>query len=76
MKSGENRVIIGKANAFRIWRAASSVNWDCTAKELSDETGLAESTVRKICAEKGWDIVTGYTGGTKWDVVTHISNNR
>jgi len=52
VKSGENRVIIGKANAFRIWRAASSVNWDCTAKELSDETGLAESTVRKICAKK------------------------
>ena len=44
----------GRANEFRVWRAAQAVEWDCTARELANETGLHVSTVHKICDRRGW----------------------
>jgi len=44
----------GRVNDFRVWRAAQAVDWDCTARELANETGLHVTTVRKICDRRGW----------------------
>ena len=54
-----NMVSKRKANEFVIWRAATSVNWDCTIAELAAETGLAPDTVRKTALRKGWELVSG-----------------
>jgi hypothetical protein len=51
-----------RANDFIIWRAGSSVNWECTAQEIADETGLARSTVQHTCTRRGWKLQHGYTG--------------
>ena len=44
----------GRVNEFRVWRAARAVDWDCTARELADETGLSQRTVQRICERRGW----------------------
>lgn len=62
MAVGDNMKLTRSANAFRIWRAASSVNWDCTAEELATELGLHKDTVFKICKLKGWKLVDGQSG--------------
>ena len=61
MATGENMVLKRKANEFRIWRLASSVNWDCTATEIAEELNLVPDTVRKICRRKGWELLDGVT---------------
>jgi hypothetical protein len=51
-----------RANDFIIWRAGTSVNWECTAQEIADETGLARSTVWKTCGRRKWNLARrGYT---------------
>ena len=52
------------ANEFRIWRAAQSVNWDCTMHDLADETGLSYRTVWDTCRRKGWTgkLISGREG--------------
>lgn len=62
MANGDNMKLTREANAFRIWRAASSVNWDCTASELASELSLHKDTVLKICKAKGWDIADAHRG--------------
>jgi hypothetical protein len=52
-----------RANDFLIWRAGSSVNWECTAQEIADETGLSKSNVQQTCKRRGWKIQHGYMGG-------------
>ena len=59
MKRGENMAIKRKANAFRIWRLATSVGWDCSAVELAKELGLTAEAVRIICKQKGWQLQDG-----------------
>lgn len=59
MKRGENMVIKRKANAFRIWRLATSVGWDCSAVDLAKELGLTAEAVRFICKQKGWKLQDG-----------------
>jgi len=59
MKLGENMAIKRKVNAFRIWRLATSVGWDCSAVELAKELGLTAGTVRIICKQKGWELQDG-----------------
>jgi len=54
-----NMVSKRKANEFVIWRAATSVNWDCTIAELAAETGLTSETVRRTALRKGWELVNG-----------------
>jgi hypothetical protein len=48
-----------RANDFLIWRAGSSVNWECTVQEIADETGIPYSTVSFTCRSKGWKLVHG-----------------
>ena len=43
------------ANEFRVWQAAESVGWDCTIKDLAEETKLGRSTVAKIIRRKRWN---------------------
>jgi hypothetical protein len=39
---------------FLIWRAAQSVDWQCTNAELAAETGFGRHRVGKLCKENGW----------------------
>jgi hypothetical protein len=52
-----------RANDFIIWRAGSSVNWECTSQEIANETGLSTSAVFRACKRKGWKLVHGNHGG-------------
>jgi predicted DsbA family dithiol-disulfide isomerase len=54
VKQGENKRIEGMVNDFLVWRAASSVNWDCTIGDLAEETGLSLQTVSNVLRRKGW----------------------
>tara|TARA_R110000744_G_scaffold116415_2_gene217764 strand:+ start:2490 stop:2726 length:237 start_codon:yes stop_codon:yes gene_type:complete len=51
-----------RANDFIIWRAGSSVNWECTAKDIADEVKLSRQTVQQTCKRRGWKLQHGYTG--------------
>lgn len=50
------RAKVGLVNDFRVWRVGSSVGWDCTCKDIADETGLTLTTVQTICSRRGWDL--------------------
>lgn len=50
------RDVAKEAKAFLIWREGRSVNWNCTAVELAEATGISPRYVRQICAERGWKI--------------------
>ena len=52
-----------RANDFRIWRAGTSVNWECTSQEIAHDTGLSASTVLKTCTRRGWKLVHNSHGG-------------
>jgi hypothetical protein len=65
MATGENMVLKRKANEFRIWRLASSVDWDCTATEIAEELNLTPDTVRRICKLRGWDLQEGSRSSTE-----------
>jgi hypothetical protein len=56
-----------RANDFLIWRAGSSVNWECTVQEIADETGLSASNVSFTCRRKGWKLVHGKVAGNLLD---------
>lgn len=48
-----------KANDFLIWRAGSSVDWDCSATEIAKDIGLSPRAVQRACKRKGWPINDG-----------------
>jgi hypothetical protein len=52
-----------RANDFLIWRAGTSVKWECTAQEIADEVKLSRQSVQEACKRRGWKIQRGYTGG-------------
>lgn len=55
MKQGVNpQTIKGMVNNFLVWRAANSVDWDCTVTDLVEETGLSMPTVISVLNRKGW----------------------
>ena len=54
---GHRETIARQANDFRIWRAGSSVDWDCTATEIASDLGLHSTTVGDACARRGWPIL-------------------
>jgi hypothetical protein len=56
-----------RANDFLIWRAGTSVNWECTVQEIADETGIPPSTVSSTCRRKGWKLVHGNVNGNLSD---------
>jgi len=65
-----SRYKYSKVNEFMVWRAASSVGWDCTASEIASEVGLSESGVLNILKRKGWKLKReDYREGVgRWDV--------
>lgn len=44
-----------RATEFLVWRAGSSVDWDCTAVEIARELGISTSQVKAICKRRGWE---------------------
>lgn len=80
MPKGDNTALKGRATAFRIWRAAESVNWDCTAKEVAEELGLTPETIHKTCKAKGWklkpDVVGWGTEGAALGIDHYIKRVR
>ena len=48
------QTIKAMANDFIVWRAASSVGWDCTIGDIAEETGLSTQTVASVLRRKGW----------------------
>lgn len=40
--------------AFMIWRAGSSVNWDCSPADIAAEIGISVKTVWDIMRERKW----------------------
>lgn len=52
-----------EARAFRIWRQGVAVDWDCTATEIAEATGIHRETVIRICAQRGWPIRSVSRGG-------------
>lgn len=70
-----------EATAFRIWRVGHPLGWNCTVREVVDETGLTTDTVRRVCRERGWPIEAVGTGNNRsshpyrLDVVTAITFN-
>lgn len=56
---GENMQRRRNANTFLVWREGKSVDWDCTAAELAEATGLSVQTVRSICRERGYRVRDG-----------------
>ena len=52
-----------EARAYRIWAVGKSVKWDCTLREIADETGLDLRVVQRLCKAKGWNASGHYTNG-------------
>jgi hypothetical protein len=52
-----------RANDFAIWRAGSSVNWECTNAEIAADTGLGATTVRDTRIRRGWKLTRDNYGG-------------
>jgi hypothetical protein len=51
-----------RASDFLIWRAGTSVNWQCSAKDIADEVKLTRKTVQDSCNRRGWKLVHGESG--------------
>lgn len=45
-----------RAVAFRVWRAATAVQWQTTAADLAAELGLGGNIVRLVLRTKGWKL--------------------
>jgi len=54
-----------RANDFLIWRAGSSVDWDCTQQDIADELGFSKVTVSLACKRHGWKCAGGQRGGDR-----------
>ena len=52
-----------EARAYRIWAVGKSVKWDCTLREIADETGLDLRVVQRLCKAKGWNASGQYANG-------------
>ena len=52
-----------EARAYRIWAVGKSVKWDCTLREIAEETGLDVPIVRRICKARGWNASGQYANG-------------
>jgi hypothetical protein len=45
---------VGEANAYRLWCAATALDWDCTVSEAARKAGLSERTAWNAAERKGW----------------------
>ena len=43
-----------EAKAFRLWRAAEALAWDCTLAEAARQAGIGIGAAKHIAAKKGW----------------------
>jgi hypothetical protein len=59
----KNRRGTQRANDFAIWRAGSSVNWECTSQEIANDTRISSSNVLNTCKRRGWKLVHNSLGG-------------
>ena len=48
-----------RANDFLIWRAGTSVGWDCTQQEIADEVGFSVQKIGETCRRRGWVMDSG-----------------
>jgi predicted secreted protein len=46
---------VSAALAFRIWRYAEPLGWDCTAAEIADALGEPINRIVAICRHRGWN---------------------
>ena len=53
-----------RANDFRIWQVGKPAAWDCTAQEISADTGIPVHTVKATCKRRGWKLTHG---NALWD---------
>ena len=61
-----------EANDFIIWRAGTSVGWDCTIAEIARETGLNQSTIGDACRRRGWRLLNGKSDVWREDLVHRV----
>jgi hypothetical protein len=52
-----------RSNDFLIWRAGTSVGWDCTQQEIANEVGLSNVAVSLACKRHAWKCLGGQNGG-------------
>jgi hypothetical protein len=52
----KNRRGTRRANDFAIWRAGSSVNWECSGVEIAADTGVNVRSVQSTCKRRGWKL--------------------
>jgi len=48
--------VSARANEFLVWRAGTSVGWDCTVTEIASEVGLTHQAVSAIMKRRGWKV--------------------
>jgi len=48
-----------RANEFLVWRAGSSVDWDCSQADIAQEVGLSPQEVGRICGLRKWPVIDG-----------------
>jgi hypothetical protein len=46
--------ISSEALVFRMWREATSVNWDCTVADLAAVANCSHTYAWKIAKKRGW----------------------
>ncbi len=49
--------IANDALAFRVWREAKSVGWDCTVDDMAAATREDPAVIRDLCAARRWQLV-------------------
>jgi hypothetical protein len=61
------------AETFAVWRAGNSVNWDCSASDIADVTGLTERRVREICNARKYPLATEAQDASEVDLLDLMS---
>jgi hypothetical protein len=51
---GRNMRVKGEATAFRLWKFATLLGWDCTIGECARAAGINETTAKMVIRRKGW----------------------
>jgi len=65
-----------RANEFLVWRAGSSVDWDCTIADIASEVGLTGTGVSAIMKRRGWSCQTQEVEFSQFGYVAQEGNRR
>lgn len=57
------------AQHFLVRRYGNSCSWNCTAREISQATGVPLNVVRRICRDSGYPIQSAHEGGDFLNVI-------